>query len=293
MIFISIEELYSTIATNSWKVSKHKPKGIIGVPRSGMLPATILSQELHLGLCSINEFFDNNGDDKVFNRHGTRPIDHPKDGPYIVVEDSNYNGQNLGITMNSLKQHFPNKKFISCAAFLEGPTQFYKADITLRDIREEAQASVGRVALYQWSFLDCWWNWKFLWDLDGVMCIDPPADSNTEAYEAYLDNPIPLHIPKTPSNYPISICTYRLKKYAPQTNKFLKDNGINCNTLWMYNADTKEERNLKPAPVYKAEMYKSHPEYMLYIESNDYEAQAIWKLSEKPVYCFSTGKLYK
>jgi orotate phosphoribosyltransferase len=101
-----------------------------------------------------------------------------------------------------------------------------------------------------------------------------------------------MHIPLNPSKNPLSFCTYRLEKYRPQTMAFLESNGIKVNSLVMFNAGTKEERNKTNPAVYKASVYKDS-NYKLFIESNDNEAQAICSLSKKPVYCFSTGRMYQ
>ncbi len=291
MKFISIKNMYDDIRNNSWKIRQLDVSGIIGIPRSGLMAATLLAQELHLGVCSVYEFIDNKGDDLVFYRHGNRPVEHKSTGVYLVLEDSVYNGSMI-MYLNRLKELFPDKKFISCCIYLEGPCKTYRPDLWLVDISREALNSEIPVALYQYNILDNWWNFKFLYDLDGVMCLDPPCDSNIEAYENYLKNPIPLHVPMTPSTNAISICTYRLKKYEKETKDFLNKVGVNYNKIWMFDSESKETRDLTPPAQYKADIYKAHNQYVLFIESNDQEAQDICRLSRKPVYCFTSGKMY-
>ena len=62
----------------------------------------------------------------------------------------------------------------------------------------------------------------------------------------------------------------------------------------MFKAKSYDERNkmnIHPG-VYKGEYYKQHPQYWLFVESSDEEAQIICKVAKKPVYCVSTNKLY-
>jgi uncharacterized HAD superfamily protein len=53
-----------------------------------------------------------------------------------------------------------------------------------------------------------------MWDMDGIICKDPPDDKNTEEYEKYISEAIPMIIPTTPIG---AICTYRLEKYRDIT----------------------------------------------------------------------------
>lgn len=294
MIFVSLNNLYNTIRNSSWMVSRLNPTGILGVPRSGMMCAVILSEETHIGCCSVNEFLDNDGNNDIFKRHGTRFVRHDNDEKelYIVLEDSVYNGSIVKY-MTLLRSRFPNKTFISCAVYLEGPCKIYKPDMYFLDIREAVKNGNDiPIALYEYNLLDNHVSHMYLFDIDGVVCKNPPADTDTEAYEKYLDNPIPLHIPVNSTNG-LNFCTYRLKKYEQKTRKFLEDNGINIKHLYMFNADTREERNLTDPAEYKADIYKSSNEFILFIESDNNEAARIRELSGKPVYCFETGILYR
>ena len=62
-----------------------------------------------------------------------------------------------------------------------------------------------------------------------------------------------------------------------------------------YSNNFLEERKLKtPNPSeFKAKYYKIHNNYKLFIESDDWQAQEIYKISGKPVYCVGTNKLYQ
>jgi len=292
MIFIGANKLANDVRRNSWKLIEYNFTGIIGIPRSGMLLATMLSEELHIGVCSYNEFLDNLGQEFVFYRHGKRPIEHPSTETYLVVDDSCYNGS-CGNYVRALRDLFPNKKFISYVGYLEGPCRLYKPDLWMCDIRKEALNDPELpVALYYYNILDNYWNFKYLFDIDGVVCLDPPSDQNIELYEEYLNKPIPLHIPFTPSNNSLSFCTYRLEKYRSQTESFLRAQNLSIKDLYMYNAETISERNKVSSSTYKGLIYKNN-NYKIFIESNDKEAQEICEISKKPVFCYETGRMYQ
>lgn len=292
MKFISTKQLHLDIRANSWKVRQCNPKGIIGIPRSGIFAGILLSQELHIGICSPTEFIEANGQDYVFYRHGKRTVDCPDDGTIIVMEDSCYHGSMKRI-VDILRRMFPDQKFLSCCAYLEGPCDIYRPDIWLMDIRRESLIDRELpTALYEWNLLDGYFNFKYLWDCDGVLCVNPPSDSNLEEYEKYLESPVPLHIPKVECGNKIDICTYRIDKYRKQTEAFMIANNIPVRTLYMFNADTINQRNKTSSGAYKAFIYKNNP-YKLFIESNDNEAQEIYEISRKPVYCTETGRMYQ
>lgn len=293
MIFIGANRFANDVRANAWKLRKLNLAGIIGIPRSGMLLATLISEELHIGVCSYNEFIDNNGAEYVFYRHGKRPVLHEEQQKktYLVVDDSAWHGS-IGSYITALRIIYPNYKFISYVGYLEGPCQDYMPDMYMCDIRKEALADPEHpLTLYYYNVIDGYFNFKYMFDIDGVICVNPPPDTNIEAYEEYLKSPIPLHIPSTPSGNPLTFCTYRLEKYRKLTESFLKAQNIPLKDLYMFNAETITERNIVPPAQYKGFIYKNN-DYKLFIESDDNEAREICEVSGKPVYCFETGRLY-
>lgn len=293
MIFIGPNRFVNDIRANLWKLNSYNFTGIIGIPRSGMIAATIIAEDLNIGVCSINEYMSSNGDDNLFSIHGVRNVKHNQTNMYLVVDDTCCHGT-MGEKVFELKKKFPNKIFVSAVVHIDGPCNLYKPDICLVDLRKDPDflKEPKYITLHYYNILNNQFSSNVLYDLDGVMCVDPPDDINTEAYENYLREPKPLYIPITTPNKPIDICTYRLAKYEKETRAFLKHYNINVGKLTMFPAATKEIRNFTPSWYYKAQHYKDN-NYLLFIESNDQEAQQICRLSQKPVYCYSTGNMYK
>ena len=114
---------------------------------------------------------------------------------------------------------------------------------------------------------------------------------NEQEYLNYIKNATPLFVPRTKIG---GIVTYRLIKNKEITEKWLRDNGIEYCELIMFNAQTWDERFRSgiSSEKYKADFYKSHPEYRLFVESDDYQARRIAEISKKPVYCVQTNKVY-
>lgn len=293
MIFIGANRFANDIRNNLWKLNSYNFAGIIGIPRSGMIAATIIAEELNVGVCSFYEFFDNNGNDKVFNRHGVRQVNHIETDTYLVIDDTCCHGT-MGDYVKNLREAFPEKMFVSAAVHIDGPCNLYEPDICLVDLRKDPNfyKEPRYIVLHYYNVLNNQFSSNVLYDLDGVICVNPPDDINTEAYERYLKSPIPLYIPATQPDKPINICTYRLSKYEQETRNFLKQYNVNVGQLIMFPAATREIRNMTSSAYYKAQHYKN-TKYFLFIESNDFEAQEICRVSGKPVYCTETGRMYQ
>ena len=133
---------------------------------------------------------------------------------------------------------------------------------------------------------------KCLYDMDGVLCVDPPDERNEEEYQKYIMDAIPLFIPRTKIG---GIMTYRLIKNMKVTQEWLKRYGITYNELSMFNADSWQKRKdsgISPE-MFKGEYYRTHDNYQLFVESNDHQARRIHEISGKPVYCVETNKMYQ
>ena len=62
----------------------------------------------------------------------------------------------------------------------------------------------------------------------------------------------------------------------------------------MFPADDRDSRNMQMSPaIFKANIYRNLPQYNLFVESDAKQAELISTLSDKPVYCYENGKLYK
>ena len=290
---------YNTFVNDIRSEFKKVPKdiiGIIGVPRSGMIPATIISEYLNVGLVTVDEFVKGkhrkSSLDKIFNKHGNRKLRKVCGNKVLVVDDTCYNGNEISKLKEIFKEDcFKNIEFIYLVGYLEGDCHLSKPDVYLKDIREEAKNSSIGVVLYEWNiFSNPAIINSTLFDLDGVFCVDPPDERNHDEYIKYIKNPIPLHIPTT--NDKITICTYRLNKYRKETNDFILSLGVEDFKLFMFKADTYEERSKIEPWFFKGSFYKSRPEYKLFIESDDSQARKINEISGKPVYCVETNKVY-
>lgn len=284
MHYITLDNLNNTIRKNLYKVP-HDIDFVIGVPRSGMLVATIISEFINVPLIDINSFVSGQ---KPSGGNRLTLINKESSNKVLVVDDTCYSGSSMKNAREKLKDFDYN--FIYCCAYLEGKGE-NEVDIYLDDVRKYTVGSQIPIVLYEWNLTQ---HYPFimqrcLYDIDGVFCVDPCDERNTEEYEKYIENAIPFIIPKVPIG---GIVTYRLNKYRDITNEWLNKQGIKYSNMYMFNANSWDERNNSgiSSEQFKALIYKSLPNMILFIESDDYQAQQIYKLSGKP--CLSIEKNY-
>lgn len=289
--YITIDQLHNDIRNNIHKIPKDI-FGVVGIPRSGMIPASIISEYLNVGLCSIDTFLSCDID-KAFKSHGNRMLRtkiNNSTKKILIVDDTCYNGKSLFEAKKAINTKYTNEyTFVFLSVYLEGECGLDKPDIYLTDVRENAKKSKNSIVVYEWNiFAHGDLTEKTIFDLDGVMCVDPPDEKNINEYYSYICNPIPLFIP---TSNKINILTYRLNKYRNETENFLKNNGINDFNLYMFNSNSYEEREKTPSWLYKGLFYKQN-DFELFVESDDYQAKKINIISRKPVYCVKNNRMY-
>jgi len=290
MIYFTYEDMCRDIRNNLTMIPRYVA-GVLGMPRSGMLPATIIAEYLNVGLSTPDSVIAAGSVTKALLEHGHREM--RMDGPRVllVVDDTCFHGNSMARTMKKLKHPaFAGYEFIFLAVYLEGPCEKFTPHVWLRDIREPAKRGPLGYAVYEWNlFAHGNLTRRTLFDLDGVFCKEPPDERDEEAYLQYIMNPVPLYIP---TGGPISICTYRLEKYRKETMDSLRNLGAQRVNLYMFPSHDYWERcNTAASWQYKADMYKDDY-WLLFVESDDYPARKIHELTGKPVICIETNELY-
>lgn len=127
-------------------------------------------------------------------------------------------------------------------------------------------------------------------DIDGVLCVDPTAEENDdgEKYRQFILNARPLFVPNDKVK---ALVTSRLEKYRPETERWLAENGVKYEKLYMLDLPSREERIRRGVHAsFKAEIYKKLKDAHLFIESNPLQAAEIRRLSGKPVICTETDE---
>ena len=285
MKYITLNELNNAVRTNMWKIP-HDIEFVIGIPRSGMLPATIISEYLHIPLIDIDSFV--NGCEPT-GGHRLTMSQITSTNKVLVIDDTTYNGSTMTEAKEKLKGF--SYEFIYAAVYLEGDNGAKHIDIYLEDVRKYTKQFPN--VIYEHNIYHHYPHimTRSMYDIDGVLCKEPPDERNTEEYEKYIANPI-LNI--VPSGMVGKLVTYRLNKYRSITEKWLRDIHMQYGQLIMFNANSWKERHdtcISPAE-YKATIYKADKSSILFVESDDWQARQIYEKSGKPVLSIEKNYLY-
>ena len=286
MSYTSFNDLTNTIRTNLWKVPQDIDL-IVGVPRSGMLAAILLSEYINKRVADLDSFISG-----VEVKTGSRGRNIKKSAVkrVFVLDDTVFGGGSMNKVRERLEPMKGKYEFIYACVYAEGRNAKEMVDIYLED---NYNPNEELWHLYEWNILHhgIRLSSRCMFDMDGVLCKEPPDERELAAYEAYLPKALPMVVPTTEVG---AIVTYRLEKYRNVTEAWLKKQGIQYKALHMFQADTYEERReTERASAYKARMYKSADWALLFVESNPRQAELIAQMSGKQVFCYGNGRMYE
>jgi uncharacterized HAD superfamily protein/hypoxanthine phosphoribosyltransferase len=245
---------------------------IVGVPRSGMLPANLLSLYLNRPYTDIDSFLNGH-----IYKAGARSqfFDSGEHKKVLVVDDSIASGSAMTECKKTLK-HLEDKFDIKYCAIYVIPGKEKMVDYFFE--------TVALPRYFQWNILNHTTLEKACFDIDGVLCADPTPEQNDDG-EKYIDfilNAPPLFIPGSKIG---TIVTSRLEKYRKETEIWLEANNIKYNDLVMLDLpDMAARQKANNHGGHKAKAYMSKP-YVLFIESEYAQSIEINRISKKPVLC--------
>ena len=275
--FKTYNDLYFDIKRNLCKIPEDIGL-IVGIPRSGMIPAYMIGFMKNLQVISINEFIS--GDYKLY---GKRPLKDLNKN-VLVIDDTCC----AGIAINQAKEMLKplekdfNIKYMAVYSTEEGAENL---DIFM------SYLTLPR--MFSWNYMNHGNIELSCFDMDGVLCEDPDEVQNDdgERYIDFIKNAKPLFIPK----YKIkAIVTSRLEKYRKHTEDWLRKNNVMYEKLYMLNLPNKEERLKANAHApFKAKIYKQIKTARYFYESNREQAQKIFELSGKTTICVTTDEIFQ
>ena len=276
MRYVTITELSDIIRRNLWKIP-HDIDLVVGVPRSGILPASMIALYLNTNLGDIENLLE----DKHFSIGRTRQhlMKHHEIKKILVVDDSVLSGGSM-LEIKKKLDLISSKYDIIYLTPISSTRGTQYVDIYLEIIDD------GR--LFEWNLFHHDSLIKACFDLDGVFCCDPKIDDDGEQYIHFLKTTPPLFIPTAPIG---TIITCRLEKYRKQTEAWLSKYNIQYKELVMLDLPTKAER-LKWGQhgEYKGKYYRESDSF-LFVESSYIQALSIANISHKPVICIETNSL--
>lgn len=269
----SVGDMNEALIKNLYKFP-HDIDLVVGIPRSGMLPANLLALYLNKPFTDIDSFIEG----RIYSS-GERGsfIDRTKSSKVIVIDDSINSGNALNKAKAKLKD-FVNKN--------QNIKLQYGVVYATTESKEKVDyycEIIDGSRVFQWNIFHHSGIIPFsIFDIDGVLCPNPPIDDDGPNYINYISNAPLLYKPSVTIDQLVSC---RLEKYRNITEKWLNENGIKYNKLIMLNFKTKEERQAwGKHGEFKGKIYKRSKD-ILFVESSLMEAQKIFEISKKPVFC--------
>lgn len=268
MIIKSITDLNLTIVNNLHLISKLDIDLIVGIPRSGLLAATLISTHLQKPLTDIETYISK----KAFYKSGEY-IDISKSNLKVLLVDDTINqGTQMREAFNRIKNTNYNHSILRFAVYKSNKTKSEDIDLSLE--------TCPNPRAFQWNLwkhpsLEKWGT-----DLDGVLCRDPiwklENDRGPKLIEFYKTADKKFHLERK-IKY---IITSRLERHRSVTEDWLSKNNISYESLIM-----KPDTCTLTHEEYKTSVLNSLNNLELYIESDYKQAKFIAENSNITVWC--------
>lgn len=251
---------------------------IVGVPRSGVLAGSLIALHLNVNFCDLESFCRN-----IPLSHGSRrPIKgedfaYPQEAQRIlVVDDSVDSGTSIENALNRIRavENKGGSTIRSCAIYASayGKTcvDFYLEE-------------VSQPRVFEWNLFHRHNTQRYAFDIDGVLCRDPTKRENDDG-KRYVEFLRTVDCSIVPTYNLGAIVTSRLNRYRGYTEEWLSNNGIRYDELYMLDGVSAQERRVKGLhSTFKANVYASLSDSVLFIESDPKQSRDIAKLTGKPV----------
>ena len=269
----SIADLNRALTDNLHRLDRRRFDVVVGIPRSGMIPAAILSTQLQLPLADVESFARG----MVWGRSGV-----PTSGGQrvLLVDDTSNRGGAMARAVDRIKSRA--KEITRFAVF--GP---YRGDLSIIDLFCEI---VPGPRAFEWNMAKHRRLNRWALDFDGVLCLDPTKEENDDGprYRRFMSEAPPLFLPKRPVGH---IVTCRLERYRNETEDWLRKHGVEFGRLHMMQHKTKAERMAAGGRgQWKAGIAKETGAE-LFIESCPKQAGIIAREAGIPVWCARTRAL--
>lgn len=263
--FVSFDELL--VWTLNWiKTFPTTYDLIIGIPRSGLLVASIIALKLGKPLTTPELMVKNKYWMSKRARRKTKLQN------ILLVDDSITDGKTMKESLKLIRAY--NKKFnITKAALI--------ATEESKDFLDLYYKIIPHPRLFEWNLLHSK-KGKIATDLDGVICENcpPGVDSNEELYLNWLKTARPYLIPAFEID---AIISCRLQKYRKETEEWLAKHNVRYKKLILWDILSKQERKGRNAKYKIEALLKIKPD--LFWESSLYEAKQIWNATKIPTLC--------
>lgn len=285
--FITLGQLGNDVQALASQIPP-ETKGIIGIARSGLVPATMLAQLLHLPLKILRQHSADGDYSLLDGGSGWRLSGNiGGDGSWVLVDDTVMSGNSFSY---SLPPVFEAVGEVKTAALYVNPHSRFKPDYYAHELPWPH--------LLEWNMFNSVMTPSMAFDFDGILCHDCPAgsDDDGQRYLEFLRNTKPLY-PVRKVVIPL-IVTARLEKYRSETIGWLKRHGMAVDKLVMGPWKSLRERTFDRVCEHKATAFQRFIEQKhrikppMFVESCPHQAKRIADLSGGLVVCPAAGRCF-
>ena len=253
---------------------------VVGIPRSGMIPAYIIGLALNRKVCSVQEFLAGS----TGNNGYTRYVQDRIVKNVLIVDDTVNSGMSVQKIKELLKPVADKFNLCFMAVYVANEKSAQFVDVYVKQLSQPR--------IFQWNYMYHNITADACYDMDGVLCVDPTDEENDdgEKYLNFIKNAKPLYLPNQEIGY---IVTSRLEKYRAETEQWLKKHGVKYKKLYMLDCTAEERRKYGLHAKYKAKIYGQIKNSGLFIESNPEQAMEIANLTGKRCICCTNDAMYE
>jgi orotate phosphoribosyltransferase len=250
--------------------------GVVAVPRSGMLPASILATHLHLPLLTLHGQQDQLQIEGVGNGWRLANVAELQgSGPLLVIDDSSMSGATSKQVRDkwpeiSLDRHGISRNLIFGAVYTS-PEKHHRRG-PMPDI---FAAIVPWPHLFEWHFFNSGYIPSTALDFDGILTKQDTSE--------------PLYLPR---KWPVPlIITGRLERDRAGSEWWLAHHGIRVERLVMYPGTLQARDQPGELARFKAEHFAASG-LRWFVESEPDQAAEISRLTHKQVVCPAAGRVF-
>lgn len=271
----SVSDLNREIVSNLHIIRKLKVDGVVGIPRSGMIPASLISTHLQLPLTDVHGLLNYNFNYKSNN---FKTFETSKKLKILLVDDTINTGKAMNDTVSLIRSKLSNIEIVRFAIWKSEKTSHNDIDLVC--------GICNTPRAFQWNL----WNHNsskdWASDLDGVICRNPTKEENDRGpkLEHFYKTADPLFLFQKPIKF---IITARLEKYRAITQDWLSRHNVKYHQLIMKN-DIKANHW-----EYKKDFLVLNKDISLYIESDVKQAKKIASNCFTPVWCVDNQTYYR
>ena len=268
-----------------WAWLQKLPKDIeliVGIPRSGLLVANLLSLYMDIPLTDVEGLLEGRMIQTGPRHKGTDPRELLSSRrKVLVVDDSVWSGNQMSAVRTMIENAKMRHHILYGAVYVKPGSQ---------NVVDYFCELLPTPRFFEWNVFNRGGMGSFCVDIDGILCRDPTQEENDdgEMYKRFLRDVEPWIVPNRTVGW---LVTCRIEKYRGLTEEWLAKHGIRYEHLIMMDMPDKETRvKSKSHAKYKAEVYKATGA-RFFIESSLCQATEIVMRTGKDVLCMETGDI--